>query len=326
MDAILPFIPKYLLVLFEDKNSDAFVYSFWASMGTFIGGIIVVALIGILGADPTAPSTSKLMGILQSISAGVMIFMTCFHLVPESNEVIGNRETMLYFFGGVIAFFALEIVVHFLLPHEHDADETHKKKHDKKHKGKQVIKNMSAKDSLDLYRTSLITFIAMALHNIPEGISVYLGALSNPKMGLQLALAILLHNIPEGMAVAIPLYASTGSIFQVLFWTLVNGLAEPFGVIGGGVLLAPYLNEFFLSRCLALVSGIMFCISINELFPVSIKYCGKTLATVSLFIGMLIGWASMEIVEEYFGGHGHDHHGHGHDTSFGKSHLKKFGN
>lgn len=131
-------------------------------MGTFIGGIIVVALIGILGADPTAQSTSRLMGILQSISAGVMVFMTCFHLVPESNEVIGNRETMLYFFGGVVAFFILEIIVHFMLPHEHEAEETHKK-HDKKQKEKQVIKNMSSKDSLDLYRTSLITFIAMAL-------------------------------------------------------------------------------------------------------------------------------------------------------------------
>jgi ZIP family zinc transporter len=109
------------------------------------------------------------------------------------------------------------------------------------------------------------------------------------------------------MAVAIPLYASTGNIFQVLLWTLVNGLAEPFGVIMGGALLAPYLDEYVLSRCLAIVSGIMFCISLHELYPVSIKYCGKGLASFSLFLGMFLCWGALEMVEVYFG-HSHEHH------------------
>ena len=74
-------------------------------------------------------------------------------------------------------------------------------------------------------------------------------------MGYKLAAAILLHNIPEGMAVGIPLYASTGSIIKVLWWTFVNGLAEPFGVVIAGLFLAPYLDSFILSRCLAAVGG-----------------------------------------------------------------------
>ena len=141
---------------------------------------------------------------------------------------------------------------------------------------------------------------------------------------MQLALAILLHNIPEGMAVAIPLYASTGSIMQVLWWTLVNGLAEPAGVLMGGLLLAPYLDQYILSRCLALVAGIMFCISIHELYPVSIKYCGKDLASFSLMLGMFICWAALQTVDFYFEdghGHGHEHqHGHSHEHHHGHSH------
>ena len=65
------------------------------------------------------------------------------------------------------------------------------------------------------------------------------------------------------MAVAIPLYAATHSYSQVLFWTLLNGLAEPLGVIVGGTLLHPYINHDLLHRCLALVGGIMMCISIQ---------------------------------------------------------------
>jgi ZIP family zinc transporter len=127
------------------------------------------------------------------------------------------------------------------------------------------------------------------------------------------------------MAVGIPLYASTGSISQVLFWTFVNGLAEPVGVIVGGFLLAPYLNAFILSRCLAMVGGIMFCISVHELYPVALKYSGKNAASISLLIGMFIGWGGLEFVDVYFG-HSHDHsHGHSHDHSHGHSHDHSHG-
>lgn len=112
-------------------------------------------------------------------------------------------------------------------------------------------------------RTSLITFLAMGLHNLPEGLGVYLSALSDTKLGLQLAIGIMLHNIPEGMAVAIPLYGATHSYSSVLFWTFLNGLAEPAGVIIGGSLLYPYLSHELLSRCLAMVGGMMMCVSIQ---------------------------------------------------------------
>lgn len=112
-------------------------------------------------------------------------------------------------------------------------------------------------------RTSMITFLAMGLHNLPEGLGVYLSALSDTKLGLQLAIGIMLHNIPEGMAVAIPLYGATNSYISVLFWTFMNGLAEPAGVIIGGSILYPYLSHELLSKCLAMVGGMMMCVSIQ---------------------------------------------------------------
>jgi ZIP family zinc transporter len=314
--------------VYSQENSAAFMLSFWASMGTFLGGILVVFIVKFFGADPNSTSTTKLMGILQALSGGVMIFMTCFHLIPESTELIGSKETMIYFFIGVLAFGILEHVIipdHSDHDHEHEHERKESKKsqkdipnhsdldHEHEHERKESKKSQKEKNALELYRTSLITFIAMALHNIPEGISVYLAALSNPKMGSKLALAILLHNVPEGMAVGIPLYASTGSTWKVLIWTMINGLAEPFGVLVGGLALAPYLDQFILSRCLAFVAGIMFCISIHELYPVSIKYCGKSLASFSLMAGMFVCWAMLEAVESYFeGGHCHDHSHHDH--------------
>ena len=73
----------------------------------------------------------------------------------------------------------------------------------------------------------------MFLHNIPEGLGVYLSALANFRLGIQLSMGILLHNIPEGMAVAIPIWvylinfeAATGSAKKALFMTFLNGLGK----------------------------------------------------------------------------------------------------
>lgn len=56
-----------------------------------------------------------------------------------------------------------------------------------------------------------MAMITISLHNLPEGIAVYLTCLKGVESGLPLAVAMALHNIPEGMAVAGPIYAATKS-------------------------------------------------------------------------------------------------------------------
>ncbi|TPX58991.1 hypothetical protein PhCBS80983_g02788 [Powellomyces hirtus] len=309
-----PYLPEFLVTLLMDKHVLAFTMALVASMGTFIGGVVVVILARITGADPNSPATARLMGVLQAFSAGVMLYITCFDLVPEAIENLGSRECMMWFFGGVAIFGVLEECI---LPddHGHDQDEPGAVKATEveitKADGKagaptkNVATGPTAKERRELMRSSLITFVALAMHNLPEGLGVYLSALSDLRLGSQLAMAILLHNIPEGMAVAIPLYAATGKTSQVLWWTLLNGLAEPFGVVVGGALLHSYLSPALLSRCLAAVGGIMACISIHELQPTAIKYAGKAVATASFFGGMFVCFGALEAVNEWFGGHAH---------------------
>ena len=146
--------------------------SFYASMGTFLGGVITIVLVKLLKADPSAEKTRSLIGVMQSFSAGVMIFMTCFHLIPESTETIGSHETMIYFFVGVLCFVVLD---RFIIPedhgHDHGDDQTSKVEEKSRAKGKgketTIDKEVKFVDLWALHRTSVITFVAMALHNIP---------------------------------------------------------------------------------------------------------------------------------------------------------------
>ncbi|KAJ8331010.1 hypothetical protein O5D80_001019 [Batrachochytrium dendrobatidis] len=346
---------EQLLAIMSSTQYLSFSLAFVASMGTFLGGLLVVLGVKLTNADPTSSSTKKLMGVLQSFSGGVMLYITCFDLIPEGIEVLGSQETMLWMFVGVLIFGLLEVL---LLDHGHDEHDEHsehietdavfsdenlsdhaasprtKRKNAASTPTKKPVSStrkrsasiskkvsvtskstISKKEKKELMRASFITFVALAMHNLPEGLGVYLSAMSDMRLGVQLAIAIMLHNIPEGMAVAIPLYAATGSTTKVLWWTLVNGLAEPLGVIIGGSLLHAYLTPYLLSRCLAAVGGIMLCISIHELQPTAIKYSGKIAASASFFVGMFVCFCALESVNVWFGGHSHSHgpaHDHGH--------------
>lgn len=85
--------------------------------------------------------------------------------------------------------------------------------------------------------------------------------------GLAVTIAIALHNIPEGIAVASPIYAATGSVYQALLWTGVSSAAEPLAAIIAGSLLAPYLTPILMAKVNAAVAGIMIALSVGELIP-----------------------------------------------------------
>ena len=293
-------LPAHIAEYAHDQHVIGFMLAFLASFGTFIGGICTVFVVYLFGATKRLEKqTNKLIGVFQSFSAGVMLYMTFIDLIPESSEKIGKGATMSWFFVGVVAFFLLDLLIGYL-GHSH---ETPKENSSPKRVTRSTLKQQGSAMSdhqRSLLKTSFVTYIAMALHNLPEGLGVYLSSLSDHKLGLQLALGIMLHNIPEGMAVAIPMWVATKSWSYVLFMTLLNGLAEPLGVILGALLLEPYLTKEFLSICLAVVAGVMACISLHELIPTSIKFSGKSLATTSLFAGMLLSFVVLESVDHMF--------------------------
>lgn len=61
--------------------------------------------------------------------------------------------------------------------------------------------------------------------------AVFLAAHKSRSIGLSLALAIALHNIPEGVAVALPVYFATGSRMKGFNTAAASGLAEPLAVV-----------------------------------------------------------------------------------------------
>ena len=115
--------------------------------------------------------------------------------------------------------------------------------------------------------------------------------------GLTIAVAIAIHNIPEGLAVAAPIYSATGSRSKAFWWSFLSGVSEPVGAGLGALILLPFLNESLLGGVLAAVAGIMVFISIDELVPASKEYGHDHLAIIGLILGMVVMALSLWMIK-----------------------------
>ena len=111
-----------------------------------------------------------------------------------------------------------------------------------------------------------MVMVSISLHNIPEGIAVYLTCLKGVESGLPLAIAMSLHNIPEGMAVAGPLYAASKSKLKAVLAATVSGMFEVVGCLLVQ-LFFERITPFNMATLLSLVAGIMVALALIELLP-----------------------------------------------------------
>ena len=171
-----------------------------------------------------------------------------------------------------------------------------------------------------LVRMGMVTAVAIALHNFPEGLAVFAAAMDSPSVGAVVGLGIALHNIPEGIAVAMPIYFATGSRRRALLWAVLSGATEPIGGMLGYAALTAVFSEkarpppgiinltpaFTCSRLpqvlgivFAIVGGMMVFLAIHELLPTAHRCMPERTPLVSLFvvIGMVIMASSLVIFE-----------------------------
>lgn len=232
------------------------------------------------------PTNKRLLSYALGLSGGVMIYVAFVELFAEAQrglsaahgEESGALYTVLAFFGGMVLIGIIDRLVPSIEnPHEpHRAEEMDHKPRNAK-----------------LMRMGLMTALAIAIHNFPEGIATFMTALEDPTLGVAIALAVAIHNIPEGVAVSIPLYYATGNRGRAFRLSLLSGLAEPAGALLAWWVLAPLLSETLMGCTLAAVAGIMVFISIDELLPAAREYGEAHTAIYGVVSGMIIMAASL---------------------------------
>ncbi|EGT3617009.1 zinc transporter ZupT [Clostridium perfringens] len=265
----------------------AFLLTLLAGLATGIGSCIAFF---------AKKTNKKFLCISLGFSAGVMIYVSMIEIFQEAkNSLIGamglkagSLVTVISFFVG-IAIIALidKFVPEEENPHEARSIEDIEKGNVASNLIYEDSKNESFKDKA-LMRTGLVTALAIAIHNIPEGLATFVSALNGASLAIPITIAIAIHNIPEGISVSVPIYYATGDKKKAFLYSFLSGMSEPVGAIIGYTLLRNIFNDMTLGILLAAVAGIMVFISLDELLPTARKYGEHHLSIYGLIAGMVV--------------------------------------
>ncbi|MBO5255813.1 MAG: zinc transporter ZupT [Opitutales bacterium] len=246
----------------------AFAITFVAGVSTSLGALIAFCV---------QKKDFKKIAFAMAFSAGVMIYVSFADIMPMASEMfektfsqsqnLAKAAPLAMFFAG--ALFAG--VIDAFIPEHIDT--------------KMIDGDVSTSK---ISRVAIMTAVALAIHNFPEGLSVFFSTLENTRLGLALGIAILLHNIPEGISVALPIFHTTGSRKKAFLIATFSGLVEPLGAICAYFILMPILSPALIGACMAATAGIMVFIALDELLPMAKQYDDQHTAIVGVFLGMLI--------------------------------------
>lgn len=118
-----------------------------------------------------------------------------------------------------------------------------------------------------LKRIGLLVAAGIALHDLPEGMSIALGQEATEDLGVLIAMAITLHNLPEGMATTAPLKMAGIKSWKILLLNFGIAFFTPLGALIGLLAIDSVQNS--LSFFLALAGGAMAFLVFAELWPLS---------------------------------------------------------
>ena len=263
---------------------------------TFLAGVIGTGLGGLVGAMLQKDS-KRTVSLLLSFAGGVMLSVVCFDLVTEAIETdVGVWTVAASIAFGVAVTFLLNYLIdrktnpevpHIDANHPKTADDLDELIHSD-HLEQHYARNDSP---LGLFVAGIVMAAAIALHNIPEGMTIGASYASNDGLlgtsALVLAVIIGLHNIPEGMAVSVPLISGGMGRVKAVLITAASGIPTILGALLGYML--GEIGPLGLTLSLGFASGAMLYVVFGEILPQSIlMYRGK-LPAFSTIVGMLVG-------------------------------------
>lgn len=272
---------------------------------TFISGVLGTGLGGLVGAVLRRDS-NKIVSLLLSFAAGIMLAVVCFDLMSQPIEMMNDgvlpEYTPVIVVAAVIAGYAVVWLLNLFIDKRtnrevkhidenhpataDDLDELIHADHYASHK----------KSNTNLFVAGLVMMTAIALHNLPEGMVIGASYAITPDLtanlfsgsGFIMTIVIGLHNVPEGMAVSVPLISGGMKKPKAVLLTALSGFPTIIGALIGFALGG--INEIMLVLSLGFASGAMLYVVFGELLPESILMWKSKLPSLALFIGVLAGF------------------------------------
>ena len=218
--------------------------------------------------------------IVLSFAAGVMLSAAVIGLILPSLEYGGENGlpvAVIGIFCGALCLNLLDRAV----PHLHRLSGVEQEAHP---------------NQTEKLNKVLLFVMAIAIHNLPEGIAAGVGfGTGNDGEALTIAAGIALQNIPEGMVIIAPMLAAGMRRGRTFLAALMTGVVEVLGTLLG--YFAVSISTAVLPFALAFAGGTMLYVISDEMIPETHAHGSERGATYSL----LAGFALMLAMSHYLG-------------------------
>lgn len=263
----------------------ALLMTLFAGLATVLGGFFTFLV---------KRTNIKALSIGLGFSAGVMIYLSFTEILQGANKLLlkffpYHSQWIVFvgfFFGILVAvlidYFIPDHIEENLLGEENCA-----------------IADVQCQHHHRIKRAGLMTAVAIAIHNFPEGMATFFVGTQSLAMGATVALAIGLHNIPEGIAVALPIYHATGKKRLAIWYSFLSGISEPIGAILGMFFMQAFLPQIAIGFLFASVAGIMVYLSFDTLLPLSRDYGDGHYSVFGIMAGVFFIWMSMLLMNGF---------------------------
>ena len=238
-------------------------------LGTCLGSGFVYLLKGEM--------SRSLQRALTGFAAGVMVAASVWSLIIPAMEQSEHLGKFSFFpaFAGVWAGILFLLILDKIIPHLH-------------------INGQCAEGMPCNLGKSTMMVLAVALHNLPEGMAVGVvaaGWLAGSETisaagALSLALGIAIQNVPEGAIISTPLKSQGMKRSRAFGYGVASGIVEPIGAIGT-ILLASFVVPV-LPYLLAFAAGAMLYVVVEELIPEMSEGEHSNLGTIFFGVGFTL--------------------------------------
>ena len=238
------------------------------------GATIIGALIGFIFKN----ISHKFSDIVLSFAAGIMLAAAVLGLIIPSLEG-GGKYGVLVSVAGIFAGAVCLNLIDKLVPHLH----------------KIVGVEPESHHNANLNKV-LLFVLAIAIHNLPEGIAAGVGFGSgDTTQALLIAGGIALQNIPEGMVIIASMLAAGIRPGKTFVIALITGFVEVIGTLIG--YFAVSISTAILPFALAFAGGTMLYVISDEMIPETHAHGSERGATYAL----LVGFCVMLVTDVMFG-------------------------
>ena len=215
----------------------------------------------------------RIAHISMAIALGALFSLLVFDLLPEMAEAAETSGWLLPVILSVAGIVILSLLDG-LVPEHEDHELNH--------------------DTGNALHIGLMSAMAVIVHNIVEGMTVYSLAYTDLRQGLILAVGVALHNIPVGLLICSTLKGE--KLFRQL---IVFGIVT-LSTLAGGILMqmfSGHMSETVTGALVSVATGMIVYLVFWELLPHVLRTKAYLLNTAGVALGVVMVFISTLIAE-----------------------------